>query len=218
MKMKKLILLVLLVMALGLLPVAGQATVYTFTNEAAFKAALTTFYTADYTPLAIGDTGVTSLPFSGSDFSYTLSIPDNGSDTLWGFPGNTPPALSVSTSDVPITGSLFASTGQPLVAIGGLFYLTDFAGTPVDGTINATINGVTSAAIDSVATGALHFFGVIDTAGISSLLIDTGGASGSFATISDLTVGASAVPLPPSVLLLGSGLLGLIGFRRKFVK
>jgi hypothetical protein len=37
---------------------------------------------------------------------------------------------------------------------------------------------------------------------------------GGFATVSGVTNQFSEVPLPPSVLLLGSSLLGLVGFRR----
>ncbi len=69
-------------------------------------------------------------------------------------------------------------------------------------------------------TASYPFFGIIDTDGLISLSFTgvyvDGLRSDQFATISNLTVGngVAPVPVPPSVLLLGSGLLGLLGIRR----
>jgi len=57
--------------------------------------------------------------------------------------------------------------------------------------------------------GGAKFFGWISDVDFTSMtLIDNSG---------DFAFGRMAVPVPPSVLLLGSGLLGLIAFRRKFL-
>jgi len=49
--------------------------------------------------------------------------------------------------------------------------------------------------------------------GIDTLVFDATGSSGRYFLMDNFTDGQ--VPLPPSMLLLGSGLLGLIGLRRK---
>lgn len=206
--MRKTIFLVLLVMALGLLPVAGQATIYT--DETAFlNALLPGSYTENFSGLPAG-LQPDSMNFSGGGFSYTLSAVAG----LFAFPSATPPALSTNNENTTIQGLNFASTGDPLVGIGGFFYLTDIDGDFVPGALSVTINGVATL-VDSVLAPA--FFGVIDFAGISSLEV---APLANWATISNLTVGAATapVPVPPSVLLLGSGLLGLVSFRKKFAK
>lgn len=211
--MKKTILLVLLVMVLGLVPVAGQA----YTNETAFlNALLPGFFTNDFSSLSGGDQGVTSLDFSNGTFSYTLGTPGVGpTDTLFALPlgALTANALSTNNASSPIHGLNFASTGASLTGIGAFFYLTDIDGNFVPGAVSVTIDGVATE-VASVSVPA--FFGVIDPTGISTMEVATLDGI-NWVTISSLTVG-SAVPLPPGALLLGVGLLRLAGYRKKFVK
>lgn len=72
----------------------------------------------------------------------------------------------------------------------------------------------------SLVDGDAQFWGVIDYSGLSSISFD---ASGNFADGTKLIIGFDAVsygvasvPEPSTLLLLGGGLLGLAGFRRKF--
>jgi len=111
-----------------------------------------------------------------------------------------------------MVGSGFAST---ITAIGGYFYNTNSGGTAIPGT-TATLTVNSDVAQTRLYDIDLPFFGAIDLAGIPSFTFDTDVNPGDYATISNLTVGAATVPLPPSALLLGSGLLGLVGLRRRF--
>jgi hypothetical protein len=209
--MKKTILLVLLVLALGLLPVAGQATTYITNNQADFLSRLSAYYTENFTG---ADGNVDSpLLISGGGYSYSLSNEQGLSGSLYRISN----ALSVITSYDGILGGSFASSGDPIRAIGGLFYGTDDAGGLFPGSVFVTVNTVLT---EVISTSAPQFFGIILDDPITSLkVVSDQTATAMFPTIDNLTVGSpSPVPVPPAVLLMGSGLLGLIGFRKKFVR
>jgi hypothetical protein len=208
--MKRSVILVLLLLSLGFLPVASQATITPFTKETDFlEALLPGYYTEDFSTLIL-DFGDTTHTFSNGVFSYILEA--KSELYVLGLDGKN--GISTVAPDDPIMGYSFSSSGNPLTAIGGYFYLTDWNEEYAPGTVKVYINDVLM--FDEMVT-TRTFFGVIDTGGIEKLSLETNGTSGYYASISDLTVGdpaVDAVPLPPSVLLLGSGLLGLVGLRR----
>lgn len=71
------------------------------------------------------------------------------------------------------------------------------------------------AAADGFIDQTLYYFSAANTAstGVATVTLRTlVDANGNGYTV----INPSAVPIPPSVLLLGSGLLGMIGIRRKF--
>jgi hypothetical protein len=202
----KLVMIGVVIAILAFTGVAGANT-YVYTDENAFKAALITpYYLEDFsTYFDAGDIG-TSQGFSGNGFSYTMSA-----NNLYGgessYDSTTLPSMSTTLPNVTLSIGTFSSNVK---AIGGLFYLTDFDGSLYDGIgFTVSINGVN---YNFAASATPTFLGIIDTAGISTLSFPN--STNYFSTISNLYVGNSAVPVPPSVLLLGSGLLGLIGIRR----
>lgn len=206
--MKKLVLSVLLVQALILLPVAGQATVTYYNDETTFLSALQPgYYTETFGSLTPGDQFVSLMSFSEKGFSYDLSV---AGSTFYSLPN----ALSTNYA-FSIQGSNFApTTGNRLAGIGGYFYMTDAPGNDVPGTTaTLTVNGDTPQSVSYPLSGPRPFFGAIDPAGITTLIFDDDLIKGGYATISNLTVGA-VVSVPPGVMLLGSGLLGLVGWRR----
>ena len=58
--------------------------------------------------------------------------------------------------------------------------------------------------------------GLLQTDGILTVTLETGGST--YYNMSELTAQADRVPIPGAVWLLGSGLIGLVGLRRKIKK
>ena len=133
-----------------------------------------------------------------------------------------PGTLTVSFSDTDFTGS------------GLMNYDFDIGGT-TDGTAAATsyfdLGNVAFAEttligdLGSLGTGAFagsddgtFDLGVDSVAYSLTLVVDLTHAGASDVSSFDTELQASSVPEPATMLLLGSGLIGLVGFRRKFIK
>lgn len=205
--MKKLIFLVLVVMALGLLPVAGQAVATTYDNQATWAAAVGGNFA--YVDLSSFPTGYTVVPANTEIF---LPMPGSGSVSF-----------SINLQSAIVPGEWYTWSGDNTPQI----LWTNYGGTSVTGTFtvgqtafglemepddyashNMTLTlGGGSFLTQSVNgnAGALFFGWVGDAATTFTLSSDTDFAFGRM---------VQPVPVPPTVLLLGSGLLGLLGWRR----
>jgi hypothetical protein len=210
-KMKKLIFLVLVVLALGLLPVAGQAATYMYDNQATWAAAVGgNFAYVDLSSFATGYTLVPantaiSLPAPGSgsvSFGidlYSAIVPD---DWFTWSGGNTPQILWTDYSATSVTGTFtagqkaFGLEMEPDDQVVHNMTLTVGAGGP-SLTLTQPVNG----------DGGALFFGWVAPNAQTTFTLSSD---------ADFAFGrmVQPVPVPPSVLLLGSGLLGLIGWRR----
>jgi len=192
--------------ALAAQPVAAATF---FDNEAAYTAAATTEVTDDFesygsisgtTTLVLNEFTATEDPgqpgvaiLGGSTFGFGVT---SGSFGLV-YDDNSP------TTDSIVTWDAFSSS---YTAMG--FFMATSEDSSVD------ISGSVSTTFDLVANTPT-FFGVIDTAPITSLVFDvTGGPNVVF---DDFRAGQGqtpVIPLPASVLLLGAGLASLTGLRR----
>lgn len=81
------------------------------------------------------------------------------------------------------------------------------------GDTDITIGGDASDVL-TLAYKTSQFWGVIDSDGLSSISFD--GSGELWLGFDELSYGVASVPEPSTLLLLGGGLLGLAGFRRKF--
>ena len=96
---------------------------------------------------------------------------------------------------------------------------TDGAGTTLFEAFDSSATSVGSIGPVSIATGGHsgqtdedRFFGVINPEGISSIFISNSSVG---IEIDHLQYGHNAVPIPGAIWLLGSGLVGIAGIRRK---
>ncbi len=92
-------------------------------------------------------------------------------------------------------------TGNPVTAVGGIFFPTDSAGRPANGTVTVTLNdGSTSTIINDPNA----FLGFTTTNPIASLQIFTTG-SVTWPSVDHLYVGTVApAPEPATITILGS--------------
>ena len=216
--MKNNMLKVFVVLALGaviLIPGVAGASYTIYTDEAAFKSALATgYYFENFATLPpyenLGQT-VSFGPVNG--FSYDAYAEN---DLYSG------PALNINLSTLLYTDPILITfTGSTVYAFGGQFFTVDEYGYDATGTTKTyvTFLGDTIELVYNNPTGPRPFLGIISTDALTSVSIaseqfDDDPNTTQWPAVDNFYVGLAAVPVPPTVLLLGSGLLGLVGWRR----
>jgi hypothetical protein len=198
---------------------AASASYMTFTNEADFLNQLATgYYLNDFNDLS----GVyflgTNKSYSLYGFSYDISSPGGGLYAV-----NS--AISTLNETHPLLFTM-TMTGDPVYAIGGLFYLTNYDGCLTTGSVEVNLPSLSPSPVLTYASSTdLPFFGVISTDPITSLSLvsKSAGDDQHYPTVDHLYVGSaaplpyvgSAVPLPGAVLLLGAGMARLVAYARR---
>lgn len=215
--MRKLIYVILMAVVMGASNLA-QATVTTYDNWEAFVAATTNTTTITFNDMAINSELVTSISTQGVTFSssglcvlsgvfydsYPIPIPTNYLNN--NFQGN---LVEIIFQSEPVYG--FAMNyGALIPAASGTSGTFSFAGMSENFVLPGLLFGNYSS--------GLSFVGFISDTPFTEITINDPSMALAVDSFTYTTNPASSVPVPAAIWLLGSGLLGLFGVRRKFSK
>jgi len=218
--MKNNMLKVLVVLALGaviLIPGIAGASTTIYTDEAAFQSALASgYYLENFATLdPYTDLGITVSFGPVNGFSYDAYA---ANDLYSGPESNVNLSTFYNTDPILIT-----FTGSPVYAFGGQFFTVAADGSDATGTTTIYVTyvidtiPVTIPVVYNNDDDLRPFLGIISSDALTSVSIASeqlGPDDTQWPAVDNFYVGLAAVPVPPTVLLLGSGLLGLVGWRR----
>ena len=191
-----------------------------YTDRSLFQAALPSFTieTFETSPL-IGDLSSGGIQTQAFNY-FTVSTVPNAVKVL-GAPGgegsfNTTPGgskyLYLDTDRFSTGSQATFALKEPTFAFG-----FDYTGVnAVLANFNASVLNNSYNLIANPDNSTALFWGIITNLPFSEIILMTSTDSGY--GIDQVTLGVTPVPEPSTLLLLGSGLVGLIGFRRKFKK
>ena len=211
--MKKIILFATIIMVL--LSTSAFAATTTYTSEAEFLGHIYPYYLEDFSSYTYGNPFGGFFPPTDADFgpvngySWHAYAPSG----LW----SNDSALSTNLEEaITIT---FGNSTSPVTAVGGIFSSTELYGVIIPYNVTVALSDGTSIIINT--TG---FEGFISDAQITSMTVTPDNDNGSvqnWPQIDHFYVGGEGTPPPfqtpepASLLLLGLGLIGVAGIRRK---
>jgi hypothetical protein len=178
--------------------------------NASFAAApgVTVTFGGDYASGAFPYIGVTTASSTPKTLGYNTT---SGGSHYLGF------TSEFATSASGVIATLAWTFDNPVYAFGG--YVTGLE-SGVAGKVNITFNdgSFNSLNLADLTGGGVEFLGFTDSRAISSIVFVENIAAGSSTRdiwgIDDVRFATASVPEPGALFLFGSGLIGLVGYRR----
>ncbi|MEA5115636.1 MAG: VPLPA-CTERM sorting domain-containing protein [Geobacteraceae bacterium] len=185
----------------------SYASTTIYTNESSFLSAINSDYYLENFPGWVFGAPLDSAPLTYNSstvngYSWQASAPsglyslDNGISTWY---GGDPLIINF--------------TGNPVTAVGAVFAATSDIGSTRDENIGVLLNDNTGYSF----TGS-SFVGFVSTTPITSLTVGVSSGTTYPAAYHFYTGSAAPVPIPAAAWLLGSGLMGLVGMKRRFFR
>ena len=195
----------------GIQTTSSQATFYAQTNPQ--QRYVETFASTAY---VLNDVYPSPIALSGAGFTASASVlpPSDGGDAGQFYFLGTESDKWLSTELA--RAIRFSFSGTLPTALGGMFFMTDFTGTPTGSLGPAmvlTVNGSTSFTLPAATNADTRFFGMYGDVPMSTLTIERDpsyAGSDRFVTINDFTMTA-AVPEPCGLAWLGCGGVAVVG-------
>lgn len=210
--------MVVFLVTFGLMNGIGHAAVTFYTSQATFNGLVSTTLLEDFESFTPKDTALPSFISNGVTYTGYDGVPY---PNVWvASPGyiNFGPGVGTTTTSI-----LTANGNENFTAVFSTPYYAIGLDTYLNGLGPATASfygksGLIGSFIYPGTTDDKEYLGIISTEAITSFNW-TGSLGGHLDTgIDNISVSSAPVPIPAAAWLLGSGLLGLIGARRKFIK
>jgi hypothetical protein len=204
----------------------ASAAVTFITNQTTFTNSLVAGYSSgNLDALTAGKDANNLISLGSGNFTFNVSNQTSATNGIFVYATGANHQIGIESQTNGGSNNdflLFNSIGSTVRAFGANFYFADVAGNNVAGvnangagTITVVANGATSTFTIGPNTTVNTFVGIYSTTAITSITFNRTSGNGTGTPIFDNYLDGLSTPEPGSLVLIGSGLAGLLLSRRK---